>query len=192
MLLVITSTIDFVGDILHLLADTLRERDMDQFRVGFVPTLSSIEQLRILLNSKAGLPTLQDFGAFLGINRHSLPILSLHFDNVCALLSSNPSGPFHDMKQKSQVFIKEIHTKMKEKERLEISKAKPQTTSLKDWAKHICSSKYKDFCKKVDEQVHALSAEICKLEDELASIEKELANLPTHLSEVVGYFKKLI
>jgi hypothetical protein len=193
MLLVITSTIDFVGDILNLLADILRKLDMDQFRVGFVPTLSSIEQLRILLNSKAGLPTLQDFGAFLGSHRHDLPNnLSSHFDDVCAFLSSTPSGCFHDMKQKSQVLNTEIAEKLKEKESFEISKGKPQNMHTKDWIKYIQTKEYKAFCKKVDDQLLALSAEISKLKDELALIEKELANLPTQLSEVVRYFKKLI
>ena len=192
MLLVITTTLDFVGDILHLLADKLRERDMEQFRVGFKPELSPIQNLRNLLESKAGLPTLQEFRAFLEVNKSELPDLNLKFKNVCDFLSPPPSGPFHDMNQKCQALKDAIADKKKENKDLELFKIKPKTMKLPEWASHQKSDEYKALCKKADEDRLQLHSDKQKLEHELALIEKELGNLPTDLSAVVGYFKKRI
>ena len=192
MLLVVTTTLDFVRDVLSLLADTLRERDMECFRVGFVPEISPLEQLHKLLRQKAGLPTLQDFSAFL--RAHSvLKELESSLTDVCNFLNPNPSGPFYDMQQKYQSLKKSICDKKDEKKKVELSKAKPAGMKPFDLVNYQKTDEFKALSVQVDTvQLPQLAAEIRNLEDELAFIEKELANLPTHLSEVVGYFKKLI
>jgi hypothetical protein len=192
MLLVITKTLEFVGDILRLLADMLRECDMEQFRVGVRPKLSPLEELHRLFRNKAGLPTIQDLRAFL--RAHSdLKELEITLTNVCNFLNPNPSGPFYDMQQKCESLKNAICAKKNEKKTAELSKGKPEGMKPLQWVKHMSSDEFKTLCKQVDEvQLPQLSAEIRKLEDQLASIEIVLSNLPSDLSEVVRYFAKKI
>jgi hypothetical protein len=192
MLLVVTTTLDFVGDILSLLADTLRERDMERFRVGFVQEVSPLEQLTKLLSRKAGLPTLQDFGAFINANKDQLPDLASQFHNVCDFLSPNPSGHFHNMNLECQGLKLEIDAKMAQTEVLEKSIGKPDGMKPLEWAKLMKSDEFNAMCKNVEKQISQLESEIQKLVDKLDSIEKVLLNLPNNLAEVVGYFKTLI
>jgi energy-coupling factor transporter ATP-binding protein EcfA2 len=192
MLLVITTTLDFVGDILSLLADMLRERDMEQFRVGFKPELTPLQKLRDLLNSKAGLPKLQDFGAFLSSYQHALPVIASDFTDVCAFLSPNPYGRFHVLNEKSGLLKVEHADKKREMKVAEQSLAKPMSMSAPQWVKHTKTQAYSALCEEVKARVSQLMAEIRQLEDELASIEKVIGNLPTDLSDVVKYFKKLV
>jgi hypothetical protein len=191
MLLVVTTTLDFVGDILSLLADTLRERDMERFRVGFVKEVSALEQLRNLLNRKGGLPTFQDFCAFMIVNRSELSILASQFDDIIAFLSHNPSGPFHNMNQECQRLKIELNSKMKQTNDLKKSIGKPVGMKPVEWANHKNSDEFKAMCENVEKvQIPQLESEIQKLNDMLASIEKVLSNLPSDLSEVVRYFAK--
>jgi len=193
MLLVITTTHEFVGDILSLLADKLRERDMEQFRVGFKPELSPLEQLRQLFKSKEGLPKLQDLGAFLNVHRHDLLELASHFKDVCDFLGPVPSGRFHVLKEKIVLLKVELEDKEKAKKAVErSSKGKPTTMTPPQWVKHQKTLDFLTLCKEVEVRVLQLMAEIRQLEDELASIEKVIGNLPTDLSEVVKYFQKLV
>jgi hypothetical protein len=192
MLLVVTTTLDFVGDILSLLADTLRERDMERFRVGFVPEVSPIEQLHKLLKQKAGLPTIQDFSAF--VRAHSdLKELDNSLTDVCNFLNPIPSGPFYDMQQKCETLKNAICAKKDEKKKVELSKAMPVGMKPPQWVDYKKTDEFKALSVQVDTvQLPQLAAEIRYLEDELASFEKVLGNLPTNLSEVVGYFAKKI
>jgi hypothetical protein len=192
MLLVVTTTLDFVGDILSLLADTLRERDMERFRVGFVQEVSPLEQLHKLLKQKAGLPTLQDFSAF--VRAHSvLKELDNSLTDVCNFLNPNPSGPFYDMQQKCEKLKNAICAKKDEKKKVELSKAMPVGMKPPQWVDYKKTDEFKALSVQVDTvQLPQLAAEIRYLEDELASFEKVLGNLPTNLSEVVGYFAKKI
>jgi hypothetical protein len=193
MLLVVTTTLDFVGDILSLLADTLRERDMERFRVGFEQEVSPLENLCKLLTRKAGLPTLQDFSAFMNVNRSELPDLASRFDDVIAFLSPNPSGPFHNMNQECQRLKIEIDAKMEQTNVLKKSIGKPERMKPMEWVNHVKSEEFKAMREKVQKvEVPQLESEIQKLIDKHASIEKVLGNLPTNLSEVVAYFQKLI
>ena len=192
MLLVITKTLDFVGDILRLLADTLRERDMEQFRVGFRPKLSPLEQLHQLFRNKMGLPTIQDLRAFLTLHGELEPFLS-HLTDVCAFLSPSPSGPYYVMAQ-SCIMLKDLLDK-KQREKVDTvqSKTKPHEMLPKLWMAYKKSQEYLALCKEVDEvRLPQLNAEIQTLENKLALLEKEIGNLPTNLSEVVKYFQKLI
>jgi len=192
MLLVITTTLEFVEDILSLLADKLRERDMEQFRVGFKPTLSPIEQLRELFRSKAGL-RLQDLRAFLNVHRHDLLELASHFKDVCDFLGPVPSGRFHVLKEKTVLLKVELEDKEKARIAAELSiKAKPKTLSPLQWVKHQKTQDFIDLCKEVEVRIPQLTAEIQKLKHELASIEKVIGNLPKDFSEVVAYIQKLI
>jgi hypothetical protein len=192
MLLVVTTTLDFVGDILSLLADTLRERDMEQFRVGFRPKLSPLEQLHQLFRNKMGLPTIQDLRAFLTLHGELEPFLS-HLTDVCAFLSPSPSGPYYVMAQ-SCIMLKDLLDK-KQREKVDTvqSKTKPHEMLPKLWMAYKKSQEYLALCKEVDEvRLPQLNAEIQTLENKLALLEKEIGNLPTNLSEVVKYFQKLI
>jgi hypothetical protein len=192
MLLVITTTLDFVGDILSLLADKLRERDMEQFRVGFKPTLSPLDQLRDLLRRKAGLPTLQDFRAFLTLYDDTLGGVLSRLDDICAFLSPAPSGPFHDMAQKCVLLNDLVVGKKNEKQAAETT-IRPHNMKPNEWVKYRNSNDYKAHRKEIDEvRIPLLDAEIRRLEDEIALIERQLGDLPTHLSEVVKYFQKRI
>jgi hypothetical protein len=190
MLLVVTTTLDFVGDILSLLADTLRERDMECFRVGFVPEVSPIEQLHKLLKQKAGLPMLQDLFAFL--RAHSdFKELDNSLTDVCNFLNPIPSGPFYDMQQEAFSLKKSIDEKKDEKKKVELSKAMPTGMKPMEWVRHQKTDEFKALSELVDTvQLPQLAAEIRYLEDKLASIEKVLGNLPTDLSQVVGFFAK--
>jgi hypothetical protein len=192
MLLVITTTLDFVGDILDLLANTLRERDMEQFRVGFKPELSPLEQLRNLLKRKAGIPSLQDLRAFLNVSRPELTDIASRVEDVCDFLGLVPSGPFQVLKETSES-LKVKHSEKKiEMNAAKQSLAKPTTMTPAQWLKHQKTPAYVALCKEVEVRVPQLMVEICQLEHELASIEKVIGNLPTDLSEVVKYFQKLI
>ena len=192
MLLVITTTLDFVGDILSLLADKLRERDMEQFRVGFKPTLSPLDQLRDLLRRKAGLPTLQDFRAFLTLYDDTLGGVLSRLDDICAFLSPAPSGPFYDMAQKCVLLNDLVVGKKNEKQAAETT-IRPHNMKPNEWVKYRNSNDYKAHRKEIDEvRIPLLAAEIRRLEDEIALIERQLGDLPTHLSEVVKYFQKRI
>jgi len=192
MLLVITTTLDFVKRVLILLGNTLREHDMEQFRIGFRPEVSSFDQLSSLLRSKAGLPRLQDLHAFLTLHNDTLGQFLSRLDNICAFLSPAPSGPYHDMAQKCVVLKGSVVDKKNEKQ-LDERKIRPHNMKPKEWAKYQKSAEYTAHRKQVDEvHIPRLNAEIRRLEDEIALIEKELSNLPTDLSEVVKYFQKLI
>jgi hypothetical protein len=193
MLFIITTTLDFVRDILSLLADKLRERDMEQFRVGFKPNLSPIEQLRQLLNRKAGIPTLNDFSAFINTHASELPALGVRLQNILSFLSPSPSGPYHQMKQKSLELKASIHAIENQKKDLVLSKAKPDSMKRSEWAKHTKTPEFVSSCEQIDKvELPELESKVRKLVDKLALIEKELGNLPTDLSDVVAYFRRII
>ena len=192
MLLVITTTIDFVEEILRLLGDTLREHDMEQFRIGFRPEVTPLDQLRRLLRSKAGLPRLQDLHAFLTLHNDTLGRFLTRLDDICAFLSPAPSGLYHDMAQKCVLLEKLLLDKKTERQTAQVN-IRPKDMKPSGWAKYQKSAEYTDHRKQVDEvHIPQLNAEIRRLEDEIALILKELSNLPTDLSEVVKYFQKLI
>jgi hypothetical protein len=192
MLLVITKTLEFVGDILRLLADMLRECDMKQFRVGVRPDLSPHEQLCQLFRNKAGLPTIQDLRAFLTLHGELKQFLS-HLTNVCAFLSPSPSGPYSVMAQRCIMLKDMLDKKQKEKVDTVQSKTKPHDMPPRSWMTYKKSKEYIALCDKVDEvRLPQLNAEIQTLENELVLLEKKIDNLPNDLSEVVNYFQRLI
>jgi hypothetical protein len=193
MLFIITTTLDFVRDILSLLADKLRERDMEQFRVGFKPNLSPMEQLRQLLNRKAGIPTLKDFSAFINTHASELPALVERLRNILLFLSPNPSGPYHEMKQESLELKASIDAIGNQKKDLLLSKAKPESMKPSVWVQHVRTPEFKERCEQIDKvELPQLESEVRKLVDNLALIEKELGNLPNDLSDVVAYFGRTI
>lgn len=191
MLLVVSTMIESVSDILGLLADVLRESDMVVFRKGYKEELSPREQLRRLLKSEQ--ITLAELRLFLDANRQDLPMLCHEMTNILLFLSPHgSSGHYHEIKLRIESLKKDISKNedsiCDEKKKL----AKPMGMKPVDWTSFLNSEVFKAQ-KVISEQVIlALTHQNADLTRQIERSLKTIQEIPSSDAEIIAYFKKII
>jgi hypothetical protein len=193
MLLVISKTIEYVSNILEFLANLLREKDMERFRVGYVQKSDPMDELRAMFQMPVQ-PTVQELHAFLSRHQSYLPGLWTLFCDLEAYLLPNPSGPYHDRSCRllslQQTFAGCKAQIMVEEKRKSTKPNKEMT--IREFAAHKETAEYLSMCQVADATIEVLSKQCQELQGEIDHLARELGILPHQLTGIVPYIKNLV
>ena len=192
MLLVVSTMIESVSDILGILADVLRESDMVVFRKGYKEELSPREQLRRLLKSEQQI-TLAELLLFLDANRQDLPMPFHEMTNILLFLSPNgSSGHYHEIKLSIESWQKDISKNNDSIRDEKKNLAKPMDMKPHEWIRLSKSDGFKAQKELSEQVILELSRKNADLLLQTERSLKTIQDIPTSDAEIITYFKKII